>query len=246
MIFEELELPNIPKRSRLHHLEPIAICTPYVEGLISYICRLAEIHCVSPRILIQKEILPSFRESYSLGVGEIYALKKDEDTLLVSSLPKPPYRKNPNEYGLLAWQYLEGLKSLTLRLDLQALIIPEAGRALSGMIERELGRDFRAWCPKCFQTWRDAEQPIYEPLLWSIASVTVCPCHCNLLQTRCPHCQKKQRPLTARTYVARCSQCSSWLGVHMDEASELKVLTTTEFEKQLRIAEQAMKFLNLD
>ena len=44
-----LDLPLLPKRSRLYHLEPIAIGTTYVEGLISYVCRLAEAHCVSPR-----------------------------------------------------------------------------------------------------------------------------------------------------------------------------------------------------
>jgi len=40
--------PLLPKRSRLYHLEPIAIGTAYIEGLISYVCRLAEDHCVSP------------------------------------------------------------------------------------------------------------------------------------------------------------------------------------------------------
>ncbi|HEY9631240.1 MAG TPA: TniQ family protein [Coleofasciculaceae cyanobacterium] len=211
MYLEDLELSSLPERSRLYHLEPIASGTPYVEGLSSYICRLAEAHSVSPGILIKKEILPSFRKSYSFSFGEVYTLNDDSKGISVSSTPKPAYRKNPNEYGLLAMQYLEGLKPLTLREDLHKLIIPPSiGNSAK---ESEQGRDVRAWCPECFQTWRAAKQPIYEPLFWSIAATTICPCHHEPLQSRCPHCQKKQRPLTSKTYVARCSQCSGWLGV---------------------------------
>ena len=42
------------KRSNLYHLEPIGIGTAYVEGLSSYIGRLANAHCVSARVLVTK------------------------------------------------------------------------------------------------------------------------------------------------------------------------------------------------
>lgn len=64
-----LDLPLFPERSRLYHLEPIAIGTAHVEGLISYVCRLAEAHCVSPGILTKQEILPSLRKIYTVGPG---------------------------------------------------------------------------------------------------------------------------------------------------------------------------------
>ncbi|XGV96565.1 MAG: TniQ family protein [Leptolyngbya sp. BL-A-14] len=234
---------STPKRSRLYHLAPIAINTPYVEGLISYICRLAEAHCVSPGILLSKEILPAFRESYSLSFRGAYALQMDKDGVSVSSVTKPIYRKNPNEYGLLAWQYLEGLKLLTLRMDLETLVIsPTANEILTKTTGQELGRDLRAWCPECFQDWVTNGLPTYEPLLWSIAIVTICPIHYQPLQSYCPHCQKAQRPLTSRTYVSLCSQCFGWLGIRV-LGSELE--SAGRLDQQFEIAEQIVKVLSL-
>src|SRR5436305_2454272 len=48
--------PLIPSRSRLYHLEPIGIGTPYVESLTSYINRLARAHCVLSGKLIAQEV----------------------------------------------------------------------------------------------------------------------------------------------------------------------------------------------
>lgn len=246
MNFEELDLPNIPKRSRLCHLEPIATGTPYVEGLISYICRLAEAHCVSPGVLIKKEILPSFQDNYSISFGGIYALQEEGNNVLVSCLPKPPSRKNPNEYGLLGWQYLEGLRPLTMRKDLEALIISlKASKILIRIGDGEMTRDLRAWCPECFEMWRTNNHLLYEPLLWSIAAITICPYHHQSLQSRCPHCNKSQRPLTATMLVARCSQCIGWLGIRLEAASEKELAITTELEQHLRIAKRIMEILNL-
>ncbi len=222
-------------------MEPIAIGTPYVEGLVSYICRLAETHCVSPGILLNKEILPAFRKSYSIGFERAYAVQVDGGDAFVSSITKPSYRKNPNEYGLLAWQYLEGLKLLTLRRDLQSLVIPSTTNPiLAKTAGQELGRDLRAWCPDCFKDWRSTQQPIYEPLLWSIASVTICPIHYKPLQFHCPQCQKAQRPFTARMRIAQCSQCSGWLGSRTEATSKIELLITTQLQQHFEITKQAM------
>ena len=61
---QDLENPFIPSRSRLYHLEPIGIGTPLVESLTSYISRLAEAHCVSPKSLVINEILPVLGREY--------------------------------------------------------------------------------------------------------------------------------------------------------------------------------------
>lgn len=246
MVFEELNLPSIPKRSRLYHLKPIASGTPHVEGLTSYICRLAEAHCVSPGILIKKEILPILLKTYSIGAREIYVIQEDKDTTVVSTIPKPIYRKNPNEYGLLSWQYLEGLKLLTMRKDLETLVIScEVTKLLSGIAGGELTKDLRAWCSECFQMWRTTNHPIYEPLLWSIAAITICPDHCQPLQSRCPHCNKSQRPLTARMLVGRCSQCIRPLDTRLDPASKEELAIITELEWHLEIAKRIMNILSL-
>ena len=120
----ELDLPPLPKRSRLYYLEPISISTAQVEGLISYVCRLAEAHCVSPGVLTQQEILPSLRKRYTVSFKEIHEVQEDRNVVSISSFPKPVHNTNPNEQGFGAWQYIEGLQPLTLQKNLQLLTIP--------------------------------------------------------------------------------------------------------------------------
>lgn len=38
----DLSRPKIPPRSRLYHLEPVGVGTPYVESLTGYMARLGE------------------------------------------------------------------------------------------------------------------------------------------------------------------------------------------------------------
>ncbi|NJN92535.1 MAG: TniQ family protein [Leptolyngbyaceae cyanobacterium SL_5_14] len=239
-----LDLPLLPERSRLYHLEPIAVGTSCVEGLISYICRLAEAHHVSPGILNKQEILPSLRKTYTIGSREIHEIRRDGDSISVSSFPKPINNRNPNEQGFWAWQYVEGLQPLTLRENLKVLTIPRwTEQAAQSNRKVEIARDLRAWCPECFQQWRTNNQLIYEPLLWSIAAVTVCPIHRKPLQLRCPHCRKTQRPITDVMQVGRCSQCLSWLDVRADRDLEAERLAESEMEWHLRVAEIAMEIL---
>lgn len=223
--------PAIPERSRLYFLEPIALDTPYVEGLVSYICRLAEAHHVSPGVLIKQEILPSFRRTYSIGGRTAYQVRNDRFETLVSSFPTPKYRKNPNEYGLLAWQYIEGLEPLTLQKNLQSLTIPSWSEEASQRHQNiEFSRRVRAWCPECLQVWRDDKQPVYEPLIWSIAAVTICPIHQQPLRSYCPHCQKTQLPISGRMQVGRCAYCQKWLSIQPEKFSETEILVESEID----------------
>jgi hypothetical protein len=54
----DLEVSPLPERSRLYHLEPLGLQTPFAESLTSYIIRLAEAHSVMPKILVMHEIIP--------------------------------------------------------------------------------------------------------------------------------------------------------------------------------------------
>jgi hypothetical protein len=241
-----LDLPLLPDRSRLYHLEPIAIGTAYVEGLISYICRLAEAHCVSPGVLTNQEILPGLRRIYAIGSREVYKVQKDGNVASVSSFPKPVNNKNPNEQGFWAWQYIEGLQPLVLRENLQMLTIPRWVEQVALVNKRiEITRDLRAWCPECFQQWRSSSQTIYEPLLWSFSAVTVCPCHHLPLQSCCPHCKKTQRPITGRMQVARCSQCLDWLDVKSNQDLEGEQQIKPDLEWHLWVAERIMEILEI-
>lgn len=239
---KKLGLAKMPKRSRLYFLEPIALDTPYVEGLISYICRLAEAHNVSPGILVKQEVLPCFRETYSVSGRTAYKVQGDGVSVSVNSFPTPPYRKNPNEYGLLAWQYIEGLQSLTLKNNLQTLTIP-SWSGTHQLQAVDLARESRSWCPECFQDWLICEQPVYEPLIWSIAAVTVCPRHHQPLRTCCPHCQKTQRPMSGRMQVGRCSYCLNWLNVQPERPAEVELLVEADLEWHHWVAKQIMDVL---
>lgn len=133
---------------------------------------------------------------------------------------------------------------MTLQENLQSLTIPrwveQIAQVDTGI---EVARDLRAWCPECFQQWRSTDQLIYEPLLWSIAAVTVCPIHHQPLQSRCPHCQKAQRPITGRMQVARCSQCLNWLDVRAEESLEAEHQIKSDSEWHLWVAERVMEIL---
>lgn len=237
-----LDLPTTPVRSKLYFLEPIAVGTAYTECLASYICRLAEAHCVSPGVLTKQEILPSFRKFFTAGTQEIYQLHNDGNAVSVFSSTKLFHTKNPNEYGFTAFQYIEGLQPLVLREGLQSLVIPPwISETLEG--GGEIARVIRAWCPKCFQQWLDTEQSLYEPLLWSIAAVTVCPYHQQPLQFYCPCCNKAQRPLTGKMQVARCSQCFAWLNKPTETLSESELSICAEIEWHIWVAQQVAEVL---
>ena len=104
----------IPERSRLYSLKPILMNGSTREGLSSYICRLAESHSVSPGVLIKQEILPSFRKKYTIGPKVIHRVESVSEDMTVTQIPKPAYKKNVNERGLLSFQYVEGIQSLVL------------------------------------------------------------------------------------------------------------------------------------
>lgn len=239
---KELDAFAIPERSRLYSLKPIAIDTPYIEGLVSYICRLAEAHHVSPGVLIKQEILPSFRKSYSVGGRTVYRVQDEGFETSVSSFPTPKHRKNPNEYGLLAWQYVEGLEPLTLQKNLRSLTIPSWSERTSGRSENvEFARRFRAWCPECLHGWRDSNQQIYEPLIWSVAAVTVCPVHRQPLRSYCPHCRMTQLPISGRMQVGRCVHCQNWLNILPQNPSETELSITSEIDWHFWVAERVVE-----
>jgi TniQ len=60
----DLKKVSIPSRSRLYPLEPVGIGTPVVESLTGYVSRLAEAHCVTPKVLISRELVSFIPKIY--------------------------------------------------------------------------------------------------------------------------------------------------------------------------------------
>lgn len=189
------DLPAIPVCTRLYHLEPLGIGTPWTESLTGYIARLAEAHCVRVSTLVAREIGPLVTER-----GGVAAFAQHNWTHFSRAI---------NGVGRTAQVLVDALHSLTGRRDLHFLTLLTWGDVLppAGLLRRE-----KAWCPICYQNWRDNGQVVYEPLLWSVSAVTGCPRHGDDLRTRCPTCQKGQYPLAVAARPGYCPHCGSWLG----------------------------------
>lgn len=117
-----------------------------------------------------------------------------------------------NGTGLMATNLVRALQALTLRSDLRFLTLLFWAQVLS---RRGLLRHQRAWCPTCYQQWRDNDQSIYEPLLWSITTAQVCPYHHHCLLSQCPHCHQQQLVISSHSQPGHCDKCGQWLGSHL-------------------------------
>ena len=201
--FLDLSLPGIPPRSRLYHLEPRGMGTPYVESLTSYMARLAQTHSVSVRSLIVGALTPILKRKY-LGYGgsdnvSLNAFWKEHSRALIGT-------------GKLAQDFARALEIITLCKDLTALtLVPWANVFATS----KLYRSKKAWCPECLNGWQIKEENIYEPLLWQLYAVTICPRHQMPLIDQCPYedCHLTMPQLKGnQTHVGYCVYCSRWLG----------------------------------
>ena len=200
-----LTLPTLPPRSRLYSLAPMGIGTGLVESLTSYMMRLAEAHAVSPVTLIRQEIFPNLPVSPKRPTfGGLHSL---------------------NGMGSCFSRWVSLLEQLTARRDLHQLtLLPwSSALACTGALRRH-----RAWCPRCYQEWRYRDQTTYEPLLWMLAPVTMCPIHEVSLATYCPHCRRRLRVLSALARPGFCGHCNAWL------ADEVPIVA----ESQQQLAEE--------
>jgi transcriptional regulator with XRE-family HTH domain len=190
-----LTLPPIPERSVLFSLEPVGVGTPWVESLTSYIARLASAHAVFPGVFMNKLLEPLVpgRHSHLLHISQ-----GTKTNLL-------------NATGLRATFAVEFLESLTMRSDLRHLTLLVWSEILC---LRGLVRLTKAWCPECYEHWREQGEIIFDPLLWAIQEVTMCVIHQIPLCQQCPN-PECARPLPALCWRSRsgyCAYCQEWLG----------------------------------
>ncbi len=190
----EHAIPIVPPPTRLYHLPPIGIGTPMVESLTGYIARLAEAHCVSAAVLYQKEIKPI------ASTGNIFTFQVSCDEGYSTQAI--------NGVGSTAASFVRSLEELTGRHDLRYLTLLTWKHVLDRVA---LLRRSRSWCESCFYAWHNSGQEIYEPPLWTLQAVTVCPYHRRPLCQVCPHCRKMIGPLDPRSRPGYCSRCSQTL-----------------------------------
>jgi len=181
----------MPPRSRLYSLEPIGIGTPQTESLTSYITRLTAAHSVRVRDLVAGELLARH--------DNLPTAFWRSDTRTLNSTRSPARRM------------VHRLEEETGRRDLRFLTLLTWTEVLP---VHQLQKTTRAWCPGCFQDWRDRGQAIYDPLVWTLAAVTICARHRRPLRTICPfaECRRPSPWLGCRSRPGHCAHCGSWLG----------------------------------
>jgi hypothetical protein len=192
---------SFPTRSYLYHLPPLGVGTELVESLTGYISRLAEAHSVPASVLVRRELIPRLRqESDTLAeectVAQNYAFIYDSYVLNgISDCPR---------------RWIRTLEASTGQHSLHVMTMLTWAGVISDL---HLLRSNRAWCPQCFNFWRSANLPVYEPLLWAIKIVGLCPVHECSLEERCPRCGRGSQALTAKARPGFCYRCRSWLGM---------------------------------
>jgi len=191
---------DIPPRSRLYGLEPMHGRTVWSECLTSYINRLGWQHGVSPRTLAAQEIGPLLvdAEWWRYPSPQLMGVFCAANAMGI------------NGSGNLADTWSTLLEQLTSRTDLHFLTAPWWIGDLP--MARNL-RSFPAWCPACYAEWKQQELPLYQPLLWMLQVVTICPTHKKRLVERCPFCQGKQAVVVShKAQSGECTKCAAWLG----------------------------------
>lgn len=205
-------LESYTPRSRLFPLTPRACGTPYREGLASYLIRLAQAHCVPVGVLLSHAFAPLLPKPYVAG-GQGRQISRFLD-----------FAASLNGLGVVAADWVQVLTSLTCRPDLSLITMLPWANVLS---ERGLLRATRQWCPRCYEEWQHAGQVVYDPLLWAIASVSVCPRHVLRLVQQCHRCQQTVPWLSWHAHPGHCTVCSGWLGSSSTE-QELSVVEETQ------------------
>ncbi|MBW4595793.1 MAG: TniQ family protein [Brasilonema angustatum HA4187-MV1] len=206
-----LKPPEIPQRSRLFSLEPVAVGTPHTESLSSYLHRLAQAHCLTSQKLLMGEIAPLILKDEDKSE----LLSKNLSNLLGNSDAKPTINGMREMTGKL----VTVLEELTMREDLRFLTL----LSWKGMIyDQGLFRNYRAWCPCCWEEWKQENKTIYEPLLWSFKDIEFCLIHKQRLIEECPHCGSRLPVMARFSSAGFCSRCYGWLGQEIKGEEEIE------------------------
>ena len=203
----DLSVPAIARRTRLYRLDPIGVGTPMVESLTGYLIRLAAAHAVSPGALILRELANFLPDRHSD--------KKTAPRCAYSTFVYDAYTLNSTTASAERW--VSAVEAVTGREDLRFLTMLPWKHAFSS---QGLVRAKRAWCPRCYEEWRDAGDPVYEPLQWMIAAIPICFTHREPLTEICPHCRSKPYVISCRSLPGHCSRCGRWLGSGRQRASD--------------------------
>jgi hypothetical protein len=227
----DLQPAAAARPSRLYGLKPIGLGTPFVESLSGFFKRLSGIHCVTPPDLFREVIGP---------VAKTYLrMTLQQSPVKAATLTRSFSARSMaiNGTGIMAEEWIGMLERATEVSDLRSLTFRPWTNILS---QRNLLRSHLGWCPVCYYEWREKRKLVYEPLIWSLQSVTVCLKHKSRLQLRCRHCRKSLFAVSRCGEPGYCSECGGWLG-EKQLASLRNRLTDNELAWQVHTIETVGK-----
>jgi hypothetical protein len=226
-------ITELPPRSRLFPLVPAGTGTGQAESLTSYIMRLAEAHCLYVTTLYSQLLHPAARaEAENQGLERSRVALKGAHGITHSG-------HSWNGVSGVASCHVRALERLTGATQLYLLTWLPWKAALSHHL-----RQHRAWCPMCFDQWRSEGQTTYEPLLWTLQIVKICPIHhCSLVEV-CPCCQRENKLLSNHARAGYCSGCKRRLNYSGEDRPPAEYQTENDgLKEQLRIAESAAEMI---
>jgi AraC-like DNA-binding protein len=193
--------PEIPPRSVLYHLSPIAVGTPWVESLTSYLARLAEAHSISCGMLLKCLLLPC--------VPKVQWRCQVEGKRSPTGVATAPYGAYfINGLGVSPGLWVRAVEAMTCCRNMECLTMLKWRHVFS---YQGLLRKHRAWCSACFEDWSNSGKPIYEPLAWALRPSSACPTHRQALSQVCPNCHRRMPVLSGTLRVGCCSRCKKCL-----------------------------------
>jgi len=168
--------------------------TSDVEGLSSYLCRLAISHNVPVGVLLRNCYEWHFRQS-------------------AIDQPLPYLTRNPGDLA----QYVRPNELTKSLLDVltaasgQPNLRSGTFMCFEGSLQRCMKTFHRSlrWCPFCLSEFERAGIEPYLKLSWSLAAFSRCPLHGAELEHQCPQCRSRQDGFGARRSLARCVMCDS-------------------------------------
>lgn len=192
----ELALPELPPRSALYQLRPIGTGTAETECFASYLARLARAHNLSLGALSIRYLFP------------LMIARRAESGVSFTRL-KLLQLHSANGADTFA----NDLLPIVERLTLVTGIVPSTFIKWADVVPRlELLRHYRAWCSDCYAEWGAGGNTLYDPLLWTVRPVKICPRHQRFLAEQCPRCQRRSWPGLSHYLPGFCSHCRAWLG----------------------------------
>jgi len=182
---------EITNRTRFYPLRAKGMDTPFVEGLTGYLRRLAAAHGVTVADMIC--------ENHFDGLFRDPGDHRRRRRLFLASgylLDGPGQHTDEWIHALESATGQRGLGNLTLS--------PFAGISSFSWLRRR-----RAWCPHCLSVQaHNGRDELYEPLLWSIRLVSVCPVDLTPLVQMCPNCHHASlTPLAGVPAIGHCGRC---------------------------------------